>query len=195
LSLLKVSPTQLDHQIARGIAAHTNQRAEKAASILTWGADEKVLTAAITMSWLCCRKATPIARRFSNHVFAANALATVLPHILKKLIDQERPDRKSFARCGHGIPLSGKRYDAFPSGHAVHVGALASASTLLPKRWRNLIWVTGAALVTTRIVLLAHWTSDVATGLALGFGLERLLRLLTRPPVCTSRKPRRDAGE
>jgi undecaprenyl-diphosphatase len=75
--------------------------------------------------------------------------------------------------------LSGKRLDAFPSGHAVHIGALASAASVLPAKPRNLVWGVGAALVLTRIVLLAHWASDVAAGLALGAVTERLLRHLT----------------
>jgi hypothetical protein len=50
---------------------------------------------------------------------------------------------------GHlrGVPLSGKADDAFPSGHALHIGALAAAATLLPTPWRNLIWTAGAAVV------------------------------------------------
>lgn len=82
---------------------------------------------------------------------------------------------------GHfnGVPLSGKPLDAFPSGHATHVGALASAASVLPPAKRNLVWSAGAALVLTRIVLLAHWASDVAAGLVLGGLTERLLRLWT----------------
>jgi membrane-associated phospholipid phosphatase len=37
----------------------------------------------------------------------------------------------------------------------------------------------GAGLVLTRVVLLAHWASDVVAGLALGALVERLLRPLT----------------
>ena len=76
----------------------------------------------------------------------------------------------------HGVPFSGKPLDAFPSGHAIHVGALASAATVLPPAKRNLVWSIGAGLVLTRIVLLAHWTSDVIAGLAIGAAVERLLR-------------------
>ena len=188
MSLVKIHSTNLDRKIAREIAAHTNHRAERAAEVLTWGADEKVLTAAIAVAWLCCRQADPATKRVSDHIFAANALATVLPHLLKGLIDQERPDGKAFARNLRGIPLSGKKYDAFPSGHAVHVGALVSAATLLPARWRNLIWITGGALVATRVVLLAHWASDVVVGLAIGTALERLLRPFTKPTRCSGRK-------
>jgi len=56
----------------------------------------------------------------------------------------------------HGIPISEKRLDAFPSGHAVHKGALASAAHVLPSKQRNAVWAVGASLVLTRIVLPAH---------------------------------------
>lgn len=49
----------------------------------------------------------------------------------------------------------------------------------LPKGQRNLVWLAGAGLVATRIVLLAHWTSDVLAGLILGAASERLVRRLT----------------
>lgn len=95
------------------------------------------------------------------------------------MIDQERPDRLTISGHPHGVPLSGNAKDAFPSGHALHVGAFASAATLLPPKYRNAIWAAGAIL--TRIVLLAHWFTDVLAGLALGVGLERAIRLLTMP--------------
>jgi membrane-associated phospholipid phosphatase len=63
----------------------------------------------------------------------------------------------------------------------LHIGALASAVTLLPTPWRNLIWTAGAALVATRVVLLAHWLTDVIAGLGLGALLERGIRLFTKP--------------
>jgi undecaprenyl-diphosphatase len=99
--------------------------------------------------------------------------------VLKTLFDQQRPDRLTVRGHLHGVPVSGKRLDAFPSGHAMHVGALASAATLLPRGKRNLVWALGAGLVLTRVVLLAHWASDVVAGLALGGLTERLLRFWT----------------
>ena len=74
---------------------------------------------------------------------------------------------------GHGRPAHS------PSGHAVHIGALASAATVLPTAQRNAAWAIGGGLVLTRIALLAHWASDVVAGLAVGAITERLLRLLT----------------
>ena len=44
---------------------------------------------------------------------------------------------------------------------------------------RNAVWSIGAGLVLTRIVLLAHWASDVVAGLVVGAVTERILRLVT----------------
>jgi hypothetical protein len=38
---------------------------------------------------------------------------------------------------------------------------------------------TGVVLVLTRVLLLAHWVSDVVAGLAVGAALERIVRRLT----------------
>ena len=42
-----------------------------------------------------------------------------------------------------------------------------------------MIWGIAAGLVATRVVLLAHWASDVAAGLVVGAVTERILRLAT----------------
>jgi membrane-associated phospholipid phosphatase len=83
----------------------------------------------------------------------------------------------------HGISFSGKREDAFPSGHALHMGALASAAGTLPTRPRRTIRALAVGLSLTRVVVLAHWASDVVAGFALGAILERLLRLWTGYPL------------
>jgi membrane-associated phospholipid phosphatase len=118
-------------------------------------------------------------RRASDHILLTTLAASALPHALKRVFDQQRPDRLTALGHLRGIPLSGKRLDAFPSGHAVHIGALASAATVLPTAQRNTLWAVGSGLVLTRIVLLAHWASDVVVGLAVGAALERLLRFVT----------------
>jgi undecaprenyl-diphosphatase len=113
-----------------------------------------------------------------------------LPHVLKTIVDQERPDRKPFAQHRRGIPYSGKPKDAFPSGHAVHMGALASFATLLPRHLRNGMWIAASILMTTRVVLLAHWVTDVVAGFATGVGLERSIRIVTHPRPVTRKHPK-----
>ena len=118
-------------------------------------------------------------RRVADHLLITALTASALPHLLKTIFDQERPDRRTVVGHWRGIPFSGKKCDAFPSGHAVHIGALASAASRLPASQRNLTWGLSAGLLLTRVVLLAHWLSDVVVGLAVGIFLERMLRRIT----------------
>jgi membrane-associated phospholipid phosphatase len=174
-----VRPTKADKKIARIIARNINPATEKTAEILTWGADEHTLCVAAAIWWLYCRGRPTIERAASNHILITAIATTILPHLMKHIFAQERPDRRSVEAHLHGAPFSGRPLQSFPSGHAVHVGALASAASQLPTTQRALAWTAGTVLVLTRVFLLAHWASDVAAGLALGAALERIIRLFT----------------
>jgi hypothetical protein len=179
MARVRVPPTRSDVSIANMIARHTGRKTEKTAELLTWGADEHILCALAAGWWLYSRRRNADERQAADHILLTTLAASALPHLLKKLFDQERPDRLTIRGHWRGVPFSGRSEDAFPSGHAVHIGALASAASRLPAGQRNLVWSVGAGLVATRVVLLAHWVSDVAAGLAAGVVLERMLRLIT----------------
>jgi membrane-associated phospholipid phosphatase len=179
MALLTVKPTNLDVIVANNIAARTSPLAETVANALTWGADEHILTILALGGWILARRESPERRLASDHILLTTLVASALPHLLKRVFDQERPDRRTVHGHWRGVPFSGRRLDAFPSGHAVHIGALASAATLLPPKVRNAAWALGLALVSTRIALLAHWTSDVVVGVGVGILTERALRRLT----------------
>lgn len=179
MALLRIRPSRADIEIAEQISDRTSPEVERIAEALTWGADEHVMCALAAGWWLYCRHRSPSHRADSNHILLTTVAATLLPHFLKSIFDQKRPDRLMIRGHLHGVPFSGKPLDAFPSGHAIHVGALASAATVLPPAKRNLVWSIGTGLALTRIVLLAHWTSDVIAGLTIGAVVERLLRRWT----------------
>lgn len=176
---IRVRPTRADVSIANAISHHTGRLTESVAEVATWGADEHIICVLAAGWWVYSRNRNGHERCVANHILLTTLVASVLPHLLKTLFDQERPDRRTIVGHLRGVPFSGKKYDAFPSGHAVHVGALASAASTLPAKQRNLVWSVGAGLVLTRVVLLAHWLSDVAAGLAVGVVLERMLRSVT----------------
>ena len=179
MALFRIRPTQADIEIANAVSEYTTPKTEAVAETLTWGADEHVLCALAAGWWLYCRRKGPRDRRNSDHILLTTVVVSLLPHLLKTVFDQDRPDRLTVRGHLHGVPFSGKRLDAFPSGHALHVGALGSAATVLAPAKRNLVWTVGAGLVATRIILLAHWASDVVAGLAIGALTERLLRFWT----------------
>jgi membrane-associated phospholipid phosphatase len=172
-------PTGPDLAIARTIAHNAAPAPEAVARAVTWGADENVLLALAAAVWLASGGGTQALRRAGNHALLVTIAASLLPHGLKALVNQTRPDRRTVLGHLHGISFSGRREDAFPSGHAVHMGALASAAGTLPAGPRAAITTFALGLSLTRILILAHWASDVVVGFALGVGLERLLRLWT----------------
>lgn len=142
-SALSDSATTSDIQIANAVAEHAGPRTERAAEFLTWGADEHVLLAIAAGWWLYRHGRPPRERKNSDHVLLTTLVVSAVPHLLKSIFDQRRPDRLTLRGHLHGVPLSGKPLDAFPSGHAMHVGALVSAATVLSRnkaQFRLDIW-------------------------------------------------------
>ncbi len=177
-----VRPTDADLAIARTVARNTGAEPQRLARALTWGADEKVLLVLTAIGWLASRGAREPLRRAANHAVLVAAAASLLPHGMKRLVDQTRPDRTTVVGHLHGVSFSGRREDAFPSGHALHMGALASAAGALPAGPRRAVRTLAIGLSLTRVAVLAHWASDVVTGFAVGMALERLLRSWTGFP-------------
>ena len=179
MALFRVQPTRADLEIADAVSEYTSPKAEQVTRTLTWGADEHVLCALAAGWWLYCRRKDERQRRASDHILLTTIAVTLLPHALKTVFDQERPDRRTVLGHLHVVPLSGKPLDAFPSGHAIHIGAISSAATVLSPAKRMAVWSCGAVLLVSRVILLAHWASDVVTGFAIGALIERLLRPFT----------------
>ena len=174
MALLTIGPTRFDRAVAGFAEDQATPAAERALQVLTYAADGSVLLAAAIGFWAVSCRHRPSQREASTYLVINVALSSLLPHLLKALVDQERPDRRVHG-SRHGIPISGKAKDAFPSGHAVHVGAVVSALSRYFPGLQALVWPLGLGVAATRIFLLAHWASDVIAGLALGVALERNL--------------------
>ncbi len=187
MARLYIEQTRFDDWIARAIAQHTSRTIEQPAKAATFLADEHLLMAAVAGYWLGTRLKNGRERQRGNHLVANVAVTAIVPHILKTVIAQKRPDRCVIHGKRKGIPKSGKPYDAFPSGHAMHIGAVASALTRYFPKAKPVI-LGGALLVAaTRVVLLAHWTTDVLVGLGSGVAIEHLLWLLSQTSQDISR--------
>src|SRR4051812_15803686 len=122
---LHVEPLPIDRATARLIADRTTPEVERGARVLTWAVDEHLLYALSAVVWIAARRAgsspNPRAKRIrADHLALCVVAANILPHLAKAAVDQERPDRCEVHGPRRGIPRSGKAYDAFPSGHAVH---------------------------------------------------------------------------
>jgi hypothetical protein len=115
MALVTIEPTAADERIANAIASHTTPAAEEVAQLLTWGADEKVLLALAIAGWLYAAR-RPALQPVANHMVVVSLLSSILPHLLKSVVDQTRPDRLTVKGHWRGVPFSGRPRDAFPSG-------------------------------------------------------------------------------
>jgi len=182
MARFKVQPTKSDLAVAKAINDHTTPGIETVATAVTWLADEKVLLASAAALWLVTRGSSEHTRFVSNTILADVIISALSPHLMKEICSQERPDRHFVAGHLWGIPFSGREYDAFPSGHAVHVGAVCSAIGRLFPSWRRAAMIGGIGIAGSRVVLLAHWLSDVVVGLATGAAIDRGVSRMLTPP-------------
>ena len=180
--LITLPPTRVDLAISKSCARAATPGRERTLQVVTWLADEKILLGLVGLFWLTAqlRLQTKEVRHEANRMMLSAAIAGLLPDVFKALVDRKRPDRTLVHGPRHGIPRSGDAWDSFPSGHAVHLGAIAGALTrLAPAHIKPLVWTGLLGLASTRILLLAHYASDVAAGLAIGAGLGKVIRKLT----------------
>src|SRR5689334_16284684 len=155
----------LDLAVARKVMRYTNPAIELTSRVLTRCGDEKIIVSLAIVAWLL---APPRSARQRAHILKTLLAVMAVDHASKYLFAEKRPDRVNHRNGRKGVPRSGSGRDAFPSGHAIHLGALASALCRFhPESAASILG--GAALIAgTRVVLLAHWLSDVLLGLTAG---------------------------
>ena len=178
LGLFQLRPTETDRAVARVSARVANPPFERSLRVVTWLADEKIVLGAVALIWAYANfrdRKSDMAHQ-ADRMLCAVAVAGAMPHVFKKLVARKRPNRVVPHHVDSGIPKSGKAWDSFPSGHAVHLGALAgSLRQLLPPRFRPFVWPGVIALAGTRVMLLAHYVTDVVAGLSLGVLIDKLV--------------------
>jgi undecaprenyl-diphosphatase len=87
MALVTVRPTAADVAIADAISSHTDPPAEELAGVVTWGADEHILSALAAGWWLYTRSQGRPLRRAADHVLLTTLVASALPHLLKSIFD------------------------------------------------------------------------------------------------------------
>ena len=175
---LALPPTSVDRAVARTPAHYTNPPIQTVVRVATWSGDNHLLLGLAAAYWLVSRRGGIRRRVEADHLVLTLAAARVVPKVLKSLVDQERPDRCMVGPDRRGIETSGNARDAFPSGHAVNMGAAAAALGWIYPERKPLFWSVALAVASTRVAILAHWASDVILGGVLGAGLERATRRL-----------------
>lgn len=105
----------------------------------------------------------------SAFLFLSVALSGILGNLLKRLIGRGRP--RVFDEFGafHFQPLAGSSaFESFPSGHSTTDGAIMMGFAILFPALRIPLLVLGFALALTRVLVGAHYLSDVIAGYSFG---------------------------
>jgi membrane-associated phospholipid phosphatase len=99
-------------------------------------------------------------------MFAAIALTGLADTIIKRMIGRARPSE--LGPLGFE-PFSWRsEFASFPSGHATNVFATLVAVGLVFPRARPLLWIYALTIAASRVIVSAHFPSDVLAGAAFG---------------------------
>jgi membrane-associated phospholipid phosphatase len=89
--------------------------------------------------------------------------------LIKPLVGRLRPKLLFEANLYGFDPFRiGYEYNSFPSGHATTVFALAAALSFFSPRWRLPLFSFAAVVGLSRIIVGAHYFSDVMAGAYVG---------------------------
>lgn len=101
-------------------------------------------------------------------VFVAVALPSLFATVIKRIIGRARPLRVPGADV-YFHPFAWRAdYASLPSGHSTTAFAAAVALGALFPRARVALWVYAAIIALSRVVLTAHYPSDVIAGAVVG---------------------------
>jgi membrane-associated phospholipid phosphatase len=109
----------------------------------------------------------------SFYIFWAIAGSGILVNILKQIIGRGRPP--TFDELG---PLALQpfefvhRFQSFPSGHSTTAGAIIAIGFFVFPRWKLLFLLFGLFMAGSRVVVAAHYPSDVLAGLIFGYAFS-----------------------
>ncbi|UWU34384.1 MULTISPECIES: lipid A 1-phosphatase LpxE [Rhizobium] len=113
------------------------------------------------------------------YLFTTVVFSGLLANLLKRAIGRARPDHFHDYGMFSFTPFSGhSAFESFPSGHSTTVGAFFAAFALLFPRYRVAFIACAIWLGMTRVMVGAHYPSDVIAGLAFGAWFSLLMAIV-----------------
>jgi membrane-associated phospholipid phosphatase len=115
---------------------------------------------------------------YALFLFGTVVVSGIIADIIKWTLGRYRPS-ELFERGLYGFDFFhiDRALTGFPSGHTTTVFALATAITYLWPKYSALAWIAAILVGLSRIVISAHYPSDVISGAVIGiFSIVLLIR-------------------
>jgi hypothetical protein len=160
---------------------HKHARMTSHGRLLTWCADEHFVLPIAAGIWLLSRAGSVGQRREADHLMTSVAVAAVLPH-LSDCAGPPGPPGDPGSKAWHSSLRQTLRRLSFGARDACRSHRVGDRRRVSP--------CSALRLDNRRASgrqLLAHWTTDVLAGLAMGIGVERMLRSLSFKPTDSRR--------
>ncbi len=113
---------------------------------------------------------------FAAVLFAVVAVTGIVTDIIKPIVGRSRPDYV------HGgilaltpLSLGGYAHYSFPSGHSTTMAAVAALAAFVPSVVTVPVIVGAATVAVSRVIIDAHFPSDVVGGALIGYGVGRAI--------------------
>lgn len=175
--LLRLHPGIADGSVVDGVLTALTSFGE-GVEILVGSAALLLATASVDPIGLARRTRAGLVEIAATAAFAFVAVAGsgLLAALLKNAYGRARPEHLDGEAVFqlHAMAFRAK-YASFPSGHSTTAGATAVVLALLFPRYAKPILAFGLVVALTRILLDAHFPSDVAAGLTLGGAVTLVL--------------------
>ncbi len=126
-----------------------------------------------------CRCQAAQISRVGGYLLISIALSGLLANLVKRIIGRARPVHFHDWGAFGFSPFNGHAsFESFPSGHATTIGAFFAALAFLFPRYRFVFAACALWLASTRVMIGAHYPSDVIAGLALGGWFSFMLAIV-----------------
>jgi membrane-associated phospholipid phosphatase len=123
-------------------------------------------------------KRNRVAANAAVFLFVAVSLSGVANDLIKVLVGRSRPDLLLHQGVYGFVRFTGQySYASFPSGHADTIAALCYGLYIIASRLKFILAGVALAVMASRVIVGAHFPSDVLFGAYLGFVVTHYLGL------------------
>lgn len=169
-----------DHPLSTLAHAQSTEVVNFFAEVTRWGESDWILYPSAALLVVTAIVAVLIPRRMARLaliemielyglIFVGVGLPSLAANLLKRLVGRSRPELfDSVGTLGFRPAINGYLNQSFPSGHTTTAFAAAMVLGFLAPRWFGLGLLYALAVALSRLVLDAHYPTDVLGGAVLG---------------------------